>query len=146
LANGGIVRLGAPKGIAKFAVVAHHAFVTSGSLTPKVTVQHGKLPGVAIFDTAVVSADAVIGGSKGNDVVVLSSTGIAGTVSYTLNGAAVKLSNVRSFTFNGLAGNDSFSVDLSHGVPMLPGNITFNGAAGTNSLIINAGGRATRSQ
>jgi uncharacterized repeat protein (TIGR01451 family) len=147
LANGGIVRLGAPKGIATFAVRAHHAFVTSGSLTPKVTVQHGKLPAVVIFDTAVVSADAVIAGTKGNDVLVLSSTGTAGTVSYTLDGSkAVKLSNVRSFTFNGLAGNDSLSVDLSHGVPMLAGNIVFNGAAGSNTLTINAAGRATRSQ
>jgi hypothetical protein len=57
-----------------------------------------------------------------------------------LKGRTVKLTGVRSFTFNGLGGNDTMTVDGSGGVPLFAGNVRFDGGAGIDSLIVNAAG------
>src|SRR5262249_39935875 len=92
--------------------------------------------------TVSVSGDVVINGTSGDDVLVLSRDGAVGTVSYVLdNAAAVTLSNVTSFTFNGQGGNDVLTVSLANGGPLVSGGaVSFDGGSGVNTLNLDAAG------
>src|SRR5262249_11185033 len=72
----------------------------------------------------------VIPGTNGNDALLLNT--ILNGIQYSLNGGPVQtLTNINSIEFDGLAGNDRMSVDVSSGTPRPPGGVVFDG--GTNS-------------
>jgi hypothetical protein len=87
--------------------------------------------------------DAVLGGTDGDDTLVVQATpgGAAGDVTYVLNGEPpVALSSVPSFTFSGGQGNDTLTVNLANGAPLVGSPIAFDGGAGANTLDLDAAG------
>jgi hypothetical protein len=124
-----------------FDVVGSHADTTAGTALPfSVNVKdHGAAP-ISGSASISVSGDAVIRGTSGDDTLVVSPGSTIGTLSYSLNGAApVTLSNLHSFTFDGLGGNDHMTVRLVLSRPLLPGLILDDGGPGSNALVIDAG-------
>jgi hypothetical protein len=94
-----------------------------------------------------VSPDAVIPGTDGPDTLTLTQTpGMAvGSVTYVLNGGApVALSNISSFKFLGMGGDDSMTVSLANGAPLVVGNVSFDGGTGLNTLTVDAAGMPVR--
>ncbi|MEQ1643939.1 MAG: Ig-like domain-containing protein, partial [Pyrinomonadaceae bacterium] len=78
--------------------------------------------------TGPPSTDLVVTGSGIDDVLIVTATG-ANTGSYTLNGgAAVPFSGITSFTFNGMAGSDTLTINNPAAGLFDPANgIDFNG-------------------
>ena len=84
---------------------------------------------------ASVTCDAVINGTAGGDTLVITATG-PDSGSYCLNGgASVILSDLISFTFNGLDGDDRLTIDNpASGVFAPSGGVFYNGGAGSDDL------------
>jgi hypothetical protein len=94
-----------------------------------------------------VSSDAVIPGTSGDDrlVVMRTAGGQPGDVTYVLNGAPpVALHGVTSFTFDGGAGNDTMTVSLANGGPLVSGVVSFDGGTGSDTLDLDAAGLPVR--
>jgi hypothetical protein len=129
-----------PKG--GFDVVGSHAYTSAATgMIFKVQVQDQGGASTSASAPVSVSGDVVINGTAGDDSLVLTRNGSEGTVTYVLNnGTPVTLTDIHSFTFNGLGGNDTMTVKLSGGVPLVPGNVHFDGGPGINSLVIDAAG------
>jgi fibronectin-binding autotransporter adhesin len=131
-----------------FAVSGGHTYTSPGPFTISVQLQAAGVSPATFAGAATVGSDAVIPGTGGDDSLVLTRTGGggAGDVTYALNGAApVRLSGVTSFTFDGLGGDDTFTVDYRNGPPLLGGGIAFDGGPGANALVVDdsAGTAAT---
>jgi hypothetical protein len=124
-----------------FAVSGSHTYTSPGRDPFSVRITHNQnftLP-AAPAGIATVSPDVVLGGTAGDDGLVLMRTagGAPGDVTYVLNGAApVALHGVTSFTFNGGGGDDTFTVDYRNGPPLLEGGIAFDGGVGVNHLVV----------
>jgi hypothetical protein len=85
----------------------------------------------------------VVSGTSGDDSLILMRTagGQPGDVTYSLNGATpVLLHGVTSFTFNGGAGNDSMTVSLANGGPLVSGVVVFDGGTSSDTLNLDAAG------
>ncbi|MFL5341170.1 MAG: DUF4214 domain-containing protein [Gemmataceae bacterium] len=116
------------------------------------TVNDGKMyvnigANAVTLNTTAAVPDVVIDGTSGDDVltVLRTAAGGVGSITYILNGGApVSLTNVRSFTFNGLAGSDTMVVDFSNGEPLVPAGVSFDGGVGANTLTIDAAGLPVR--
>jgi len=93
--------------------------------------------------------DVLVNGSTGDNTLTVSQTpgGGIGAITYVLNGGApVSLSGVTAFGFDGQGGNDTMTVIMGSGGPLIagPGPITFEGGDGTNTLTVDAPGQVTR--
>ena len=84
--------------------------------------------------TAAAPTNLVVTGTNGDDTLVVTATG-PNSGSYVLNGgAAVPFSGITSFTFNGLAGNDTFTVNNPAGGLFAPsGGIFYDGGGQTGT-------------
>src|SRR5262245_48724112 len=111
--------------------------------------------GVAILSRATPSddksgegetmVDIVITGTGGSDTLVITATS-QDSGSYSLNGGPAQVfSGATSFTFNGLAGNDTFTINNQSGGLFTAGagGITFNGGGDGSDRLENIGGAAT---
>src|SRR5262249_35954423 len=81
------------------------------------------------------SGPVKVTGTAAGDVIVLTHTAGGGPndLTYVLNGGApVPLTNVTSFSFDGLGGNDVMIVDFVNGSPVVAGGIFYDGGATTN--------------
>ncbi len=89
------------------------------------------------------SPTTTIDGTGGDDVLVVTATG-PNTGSYSLNGGApVPFSGITGFVFNGLGGNDTFTINNPAGGLFAPtGGIDFNGGGqpGDNMNLLGGGG------
>jgi hypothetical protein len=129
-----------------FDVVGSHTYVAgAGGLQFKVEVQDaGGAAPITASATVNVSADAVISGTAGDDVLTLMRTpgGAPGSITYVLNGAApVVLSHILSFKFVGMGGNDSVTVSFasgSPGAPLVLESVSIDGGTGVSTLTIDA--------
>jgi hypothetical protein len=132
-------------GSGSYSVSGSHTYTASGPFTVAVTLSDDA-PGTAsrtVTTTASVSGDAVVSGHT----LVLTETlgGGVGSITYVLDGGApVALTGVHSFTFNGLAGNDTMIVDCVNGKPLVPGDVFYNGGTGFNNLTVTAAGFVVR--
>jgi predicted outer membrane repeat protein len=133
-----------------FTVSGSHTYTSPGSDTVSVLINHNQsftTPAPA-SGTATVSSDVVLHGTSGDDNLVLMRTagGQPGDVTYTLNGAApLALHGVTSFTFNAGAGNDTLTVSLANGGPLVSnGAVAFDGGTGVNTLNLDAAGLPVR--
>jgi hypothetical protein len=132
---------------AAFTVSGSHTYTASGTFTVAVTLADDA-PGTASATataTASVSGDVAVTGTNGDDTLTLARTagGGVGSISYALNGGPpVSLTGVHSFTFYGLAGNDTMTVDFSNGGPLVPGPVSFDGGLGTDTLVVAAANKA----
>jgi hypothetical protein len=121
-----------------FDVVGSHAYTSAASgMTFMVQVQDQGGASTSARASVIVSGDVVINGTAGDDTLVLTQGSAVGSVTYVLNnGTPVTLSDIHSFTFNGQGGNDTMTVRLSAGSPLVPGSVHFDGGPGSNSLVI----------
>jgi hypothetical protein len=121
-----------------FDVKGSHTYTVSATgLTFTVAVQDAGSASTSASTQINASGDFVLNGTPANDTLVLTSAGPR-AVTYVLNGGtAVTQTNLNSFTFNGLGGNDSMTVSEANGTLQLPGFIRFDGGTGSNSLTIN---------
>src|SRR5262245_46654649 len=91
-----------------------------------------------------LATDLVVTGTGGNDTLTLTATG-PDSGAFSLNGGApVPFVAINSFTFNGLGGNDAFTVNNPAGGLFAPaGGIIYDGGTQTSaqgdSLIISGG-------
>jgi hypothetical protein len=131
-----------------FDVVGAHTYLQGGPLNFRVDVADRGGASTSDSGTVSVSSDAVVPGTAADDTLLLMRTpgGQPGDVTYTLNGAApVALHGVTSFTFNGGAGNDTMTVSLANGGPLVSkGAVSFDGGTGVNTLILDAAGLPVR--
>src|SRR5262249_6851045 len=117
-------------GAGTFTVSGSHTYTSSGTKSLSVTLADDA-PGTAqatAHSTASVSGDVVITGTPGDDTLsgFRTSGGPTGSLTYSLNGApSVSLTGVSSFTFDGLAGNDTMTVRLTNGGPLTNGVVSF---------------------
>src|SRR5262249_33102547 len=128
-----------------FEVLASHTYLAAATgLTFAVEVHDvGGAAPIGASATINVSSDGIVRGTNGADTLTVSRTpGMpAGTVTYVLNGGApVTLSNIESFTFLGLGGDDSMTVDLINGPLVTIGAVSYDGGAGVNALTVDAAG------
>jgi hypothetical protein len=133
-----------------FTVQGSHNYQAVGNFTLTVTINHEATTAQVVHSTAGVGGDAVIMGTAGDDTVVLTQGGSVGTLTYTLNGGTpVTLTNLTSFTFQGLGGNDTLTVNLANGSPLVNGPVEFDGGTGSNTLVVDTsipGGAVVRTQ
>jgi hypothetical protein len=131
-------------GAGTFTVSGSHTYTSAGSATVSVHISHhhGFTTTASATASAAISGDVVVDGTIGDDNLVLMRTpgGQPGDITYTLNGAApVSLRGVTSFTFNGGAGNDTMTVSLANGGPIVSnGPVAFDGGTGVNTLNLDA--------
>jgi predicted outer membrane repeat protein len=128
-----------------FDVVGSHTYLQGGLLSFHVAVTD--LGGASTSQSGSVSAatDAVVPGTSGDDTLLLmrATAGPVGSVSYILNNnSPVTLRDIASFTFDGNDGNDTMTVSLGNGRPLLPGFVHFDGGTGSNTLTLDAASTA----
>jgi hypothetical protein len=129
-----------------FAVSGSHTYLSAGTDAITVQIDHtlGNTTSATANDTATVTSDMVLSGTSGNDSLEVMRTagGAPGDVTYILDGGApVSLHGVTSFTFNAGAGNDTMTVNLVNGAPLVNnGAVTLDGGTGTNTLNLDAAG------
>ncbi len=131
-----------------FDVLGSHTYLRGGVLSFGVAVADQGGAATSASGTVTISTDAAVAGTSGDDTLRLSRAagGPVGSVSYVLNGGApVALSNITSFTFDGGAGDDTFTVGYGNGPPLPGGGIAFDGGSGVNALVVDdsAGAAAT---
>jgi CSLREA domain-containing protein len=133
-----------------FTVSGSHIYTSPGSDTFNVHITHNQgftTPATA-QGSATVSSDAVLNGTDGDDSLVLMPTarGKPGDITYVFNGAApVALHGVTSFTIHGGPGNDTVTVSLANGGPLVKdGAVRFDGGSGMNTLNLDAAGLPVR--
>src|SRR5262245_47601900 len=101
----------------------------------------GAPPILASATINVSSPEAIISGTDGDDVLTLMRTpgGAPGSITYVLNGGPpVVLSNISSFQFHGMGGNDSVTVSFANGTPLVTGSVIIDGGTGVSTLTIDA--------
>jgi hypothetical protein len=97
--------------------------------------------------TVHLSTDIVLSGTAGSDTLTVTRTPGTGegSITYVLNGGApVALTNITSFKFLGMGGDDSMTVSLAGGAPLVAGNVFFDGGTGLNTLSVDAAGMPVR--
>jgi hypothetical protein len=130
-----------------FLVAGMHTYTSSGTFTLSVAVQDFGGGSITLSNTAQLSGDVVVTGTSGDDTLNLSRTtgGMLGSVSYVLNGgAAVALTGVTSFTFQGGDGNDTMTVTVPSGEALVSGNVSFDGGNETDTLVVDGQNQAVQ--
>jgi hypothetical protein len=130
------------QGSGKFAVNGSHTYTSSGTFPVSILVQDFGGNDVTLSNTATVSGDAVVNGTAADDTLTLGRTpgGAVGDITFVLNGNSTALKGVTSFTFNGNDGNDSLTVSLTDGNPIVSGNVVYDGGNGTDAVSFAANG------
>jgi hypothetical protein len=128
-----------------------HTYAQTNAYTFTVTVtETGVADGTSSKNgTATVTAlsgAVVVTGTSGDDALVITSTGPdSGT--YSLNGGpAIPFTAAASFTIDGLGGNDTTTLHLANGVPLVTGDVHLDGGAGSETLLVNGAGLIARTQ
>jgi hypothetical protein len=126
-----------------FTVSGSHTYTSAGSTALSVQISHnqGNTSTATARGTATVPSAVALSGSSGDDSLVVTRTpgGAVGDIIYTLNGAApVTLHGATSFTFDGGDGDDTLTVSLGNGGPLVRGLVSFDGGSGSNTLTVNA--------
>ncbi|QDU19647.1 DUF4394 domain-containing protein [Urbifossiella limnaea] len=112
------------------------------NLTTGVLTSVGAIGGnPAILSLTASLTSRTVGGTGGNDTLVVNATN-GNSGSYTLNGGTpVAFSGITSFSFLGGNGDDTLTINNPVGDMFAPtGGIVFHGGAGTANTLVNAGG------
>jgi fibronectin-binding autotransporter adhesin len=121
---------------ATFAGLAEGTTFLVGATMFQITYQGGD--GNDLVLTTLDPNNPILSGTPGNDTFVVTRSGADTQVS--LNSNVIYSGAPTSLTINGLAGNDTLTVDFSDGNPIPSGGLSFNGAgqatAAGDSLII----------
>src|SRR5436305_923142 len=117
--------------------------VVSGSPTLTTPATPSTVPGMYAITAGLGTLSAA--NYTFSPVVMRTAGGAPGDVTCTLNGAApVALHGVTSFAFSGGAGNDTLTVSLANGAPLLRGAVRFAGGTGIDTLNLDAAGLPVR--
>src|SRR5262249_38918141 len=126
-----------------FVFHARAATVTNEAIAATATADTASAHNSAKQITAV-SPDVTIAGTASSDTLVISQAADNG-LSYSLDGAGpVTLTDITSFTFNGLDGDDRVTINLPTTGGIVSGDIAVDGGAGANTLAFDANGQPTQ--